>query len=202
MNKILHRVNTKDALLKASKEFGIEVDIRTRGNRLIMHHDPFQDGEDFEKWLEVYEHGILILNVKEEGLEEKLIAIMQSKGIKDYFFLDQSFPFLVKWAKAGERRCAVRVSEFESIESALTLAGKVDWVWLDCFTHFPLTHKDTQRLKEAGFKLCLVSPELQGRNAEFEIPLLANLLKERNIVLEAVCTKYPDVWEKWAVNNE
>ena len=132
MHKILHRVNTKDALLKAPKELGVEVDIRTRGNQLIMHHDPFQDGEDFENWLEAYQHGILILNVKEEGLEERLIKIMQSKGIKDYFFLDQSFPFLVKWAKAGERRCAVRVSEFESIESALTLAGKVDWVWLDC----------------------------------------------------------------------
>ena len=202
MHKILHRVNTKDALLKAPREFGVEVDIRTRGNQLIMHHDPFQEGEDFEDWLEVYHHGILILNVKEEGLEERLIEIMQSKGIKDYFFLDQSFPFLVKWANAGERRCAARVSEFESIESALTLAGKVDWVWVDCFTHFPLTHKDTQRLKEVGFKLCLVSPELQGRDAEFGIPLLANLLKERNIVLEAVCTKCPDLWEKWSVKNE
>jgi hypothetical protein len=202
MHKILHRVNTKDALLKAPKEFGVEVDIRTRGNQLIMHHDPFHDGEDFENWLEVYQHGILILNVKEEGLEERLIKIMQLKGIKDYFFLDQSFPFLVKWAKAGERRCAVRVSEFESIESALTLAGKVDWVWLDYFTHFPLTHKDFQRLKEAGFKLCIVSPELQGHDAEYEIPLLANLLKELNIAAEAVCTKCPDLWEKWADNNE
>ena len=202
MHKILHRINTKDALLKAPKEFGVEVDIRTRGNQLIMHHDPFQDGEDFENWLEVYQHGILILNVKEEGLEERLIKIMQSKGIKDYFFLDQSFPFLVKWAKAGERRCAVRVFEFEWIESALTLAGKVDWVWLDCFTHFPLTLKDIQRLKEAGFKLCIVSPELQGRDAEYEIPLLVNLLKELNIVVEAVCTKCPDLWEKWADNNE
>ena len=202
MHKILHRINTRDALIKTPKEFGVEVDIRTRGNQLIMHHDPFQDGEDFENWLRVYQHGILILNVKEEGLEERLIKIMQSNGIQDYFFLDQSYPFLVKWAKAGERRCAVRVSEFESIESAMTLAGKVDWVWLDCFTHFPLNHKEVQRLKEGGFKLCLVSPELQGRNAEFEIPLLANLLKERNIVVEAVCTKFPDVWEKWAINNE
>ncbi len=196
MHRIMHRVNTKDALLKTPIEFGVEVDIRTKGNRLIMHHDPFQDGEDFEDWLGAYKHGILILNVKEEGLEERIIEIMLSKGIKDYFFLDQSFPFLVKWAKAGERRCAVRVSEFESIESALTLAGKVDWVWVDCFTHFPLTAKDAQRLKEAGFKLCIVSPELQGRDAELGIPLLASLLKELDIVAEAVCTKRPDIWKK------
>jgi len=196
MHRILHRINSKDALLKIPKEFGVEVDIRSSGNRFVMHHDPFLDGEDFEDWLAAYQHGILILNVKEEGLEKRLIEIMHLKGIKDYFFLDQSFPFLVKWAKAGERRCAVRVSEFESIESALTLAGKVDWVWVDCFTHFPLTHRDAQRLKQAGFKLCLVSPELQGRDAVLEIPLLASLLNERNIVVEAVCTKRPDIWKK------
>ena len=120
---------------------------------------------------------------------------MQSKGITDYFFLDQSFPFLVKWSKAGEHRCAVRVSEFESIETALTLTGKVDWVWVDCFTRFPLSEHDAKRLKDAGFKLCLVSPELQGRDANVEIPNLASLLKERNIVADAVCTKRPDLWE-------
>ena len=201
MYKILHRVNTKDELLKTSKEYGVEVDIRTCGNQMILHHDPFQDGESFEDWLEVYEHRLLILNVKEEGLEERLIQIMLSKGIKDYFFLDQSFPFLVKWAKASEGRCAARVSEFESIETVLTLAGKVNWVWVDCFNHFPLSCIDAQQLKEGGFKLCLVSPELQERDAQTEIPLMADLLKERNIVLEAVCTKHPDLWEKWYVIN-
>ena len=196
IHRILHRVNTKEALLNTPKEYGVEVDIRSSGNRFTMHHDPFQDGEDFEDWLSAYDHGTLILNVKEEGLEERLIEIMLLRGIKDYFFLDQSFPFLVKWAKLGERRCAVRVSEFESIESALTLAGKVDWVWVDCFSHFPLTHRDALRLKQAGFKLCLVSPELQGRDAELEIPILTRLLNERDIVAEAVCTKRPDIWQE------
>ena len=76
--------------------------------------------------------------MKEEGLEARLIDLMKAYGIADYFFLDQSFPFLVKWSKLGEHRCAVRVSEFESVETALALARKVDWVWVDCFTHFPV----------------------------------------------------------------
>jgi hypothetical protein len=121
---------------------------------------------------------------------------MKKYGIEDYFFLDQSFPFLVKWAKAGERRCAVRVSEFETIETALTLSGKIDWVWVDCFTHFPLTNDEYMQLKNAGFKLCLVSPELQGRPAESEIPFLAALLTERSILADAICTKRPDLWEQ------
>ncbi|MBT6472144.1 MAG: hypothetical protein HOK52_12925, partial [Candidatus Marinimicrobia bacterium] len=103
MHRILHRVNTKGALLKTPKELGVEVDIRSKGNQLIMHHDPFQDGEDFEDWLGVYEHGILILNVKEEGLEGRLIELMSKYNIDDYFFLDQSFPFLVKTSNDKEK---------------------------------------------------------------------------------------------------
>ncbi len=196
MKIILHRRNTIQDLKSTPQKYGVEVDIRSQGEKLIIHHDPFVDGESFEDWIAVYQHGTLILNIKEEGLEGRLIALMQAHGIEDYFFLDQSFPFLVKWSKAGEHRCAVRVSEFETIETALTLAGKVDWVWVDCFNYFPLSYEDAQRLNNAGLKLCLVSPELQGRDAETEVPMLLQLLNERGIQADAVCTKRPDLWEK------
>jgi len=195
MKLIAHRRNTIAELQATNPIYGVEVDIRSEGQRLITHHDPFAGGGPFEEWLESYRHGTLILNVKEEGLEGRLLALTASKGIKDFFFLDQSFPYLVKSFRAGERRCAIRVSEFESVETALTLAGKVDWVWVDCFTRFPLTHGDARRLQDAGFKLCLVSPELHGRTPEAEIPALALLLKNRRITTEAVCTKCPELWE-------
>ena len=196
MKLISHRCNTIKQLNATPKKYGIEVDIRSYGEQLVIHHDPFIMGELFEDWIAAYQHKTLILNIKEEGLEAQLIKLMEIHGISDYFFLDQSFPFLIKWSKAGEHRCAVRVSEFESIETALTLSGKVDWVWVDCFTHFPLTLNDAQKLKEAGFKLCLVSPELQGRDAEIEIPLLIELLNNLSIQADAVCTKRADLWEK------
>ncbi len=193
--RISHRRNTLAELKATPLHYGVEVDIRSAGSQLIIHHDPFMPGESFDAWMDAYQHGTLILNVKEEGLEARLIALMQAKAFDDYFFLDQSFPFLVKWSRMGERRCAVRVSEYESIATALTLAGKVDWVWVDCFTRFPLEAKDAARLKAAGFKLCLVSPELQGRDALQEIPALQRLLAERQIVADAVCSKRLDLWE-------
>jgi hypothetical protein len=195
MKFIAHRRNTIEKLKATPREYGVEVDIRSNEGKLIIHHDPLALGEGFEAWLKHYHHSTLILNVKEEGLEAGLIELMKEHQITDYFFLDQSFPFLIKWSKLSERRCAVRVSEFESIETALTLAGKIDWVWVDCFTHFPLTSTDAKRLQEVGFKLCLVSPELQGRPAEVEIPLLADLLHERSIKPEAICTKQPELWK-------
>jgi hypothetical protein len=193
---IAHRRNTLRELLATPATYGVEVDIRSYGNKLVIHHDPFIEGESFDAWIAAYRHGTLILNIKEEGLEARLIELMKLHGIEDYFFLDQSFPFLIKWSNMGERRCAVRVSEIESIETALSLAGKIDWVWVDCFTHFPLSRESAKRLKDAGFKLCLVSPELQGRNAESEIPALAALLNERGIQADAICTKRPDLWER------
>ena len=196
MKLIAHRRNLISELIATPKHLGVEVDIRSNNNELIINHDPFETGESFEKWLSAYEHGTLILNVKEEGLEDRLINLMDRAAITDYFFLDQSFPYLVKYSKNGLRRCAVRVSEYESVSTALTLAGKVDWVWVDCFTRFPLSYDDAKNLQESGFKLCLVSPELQGRDAELEITKLVNLLDERKIRAQAVCTKRPDLWEK------
>jgi hypothetical protein len=195
MNLIAHRRNTVAELQATPEQYGVEIDLRSLGQELIVQHDPFVAGESFERWLDHFRHGTLILNVKEEGLEERLIGLMAQRGIADYFFLDQSFPFLIRSAKRGERRCAVRVSEYESLDTALTLAGQIDWVWVDCFSRFPLDRAATDQLRDAGFKLCLVSPELQGRPAEAEVPMLAELLRAQGVTIDAVCTKRPDLWE-------
>ena len=195
MNLISHRRNTITELQTTDIRYGVEVDIRSYGGDLVIHHDPFVNATPFECWLREYNHGTLILNVKEEGLEDKLLELMTEHNIDNFFFLDQSFPFLVKTASSGESRCAIRVSEFESIDTALTLSGKVDWVWIDCFSKFPLDNTQYSQLKDAGFKLCLVSPELQGRISQDEIVDMAKLLNEQEIVVDAICTKNIDVWE-------
>jgi hypothetical protein len=196
MELIHHRRNSIEDLEATDVKYGIEVDIRSNGNDLVVHHDPLCPGLLFKEWIKCYKHGTLILNVKEEGLERHLIRLMAERKLDKFFFLDQSFPFLVKTAYSGESRCAVRVSEFESIETALSLAGKIDWVWLDCFTKFPIGITEYSSLKTAGFKFCLVSPELQGRDPDVEIPEMANLLRDNEMAMDAVCTKRPDLWHK------
>ncbi len=191
---VSHRRNTIAELCGTPPHQGVEVDIRSQGDLLIIHHDAFADGEDFGRWLESYRHRLLILNVKEEGLEQRLLALMAARKIDEFFFLDQSFPFLVRTARAGEKRCAVRVSEFESVKTAEALAGLVTWIWVDCFTRFPISGEEAARLRLLGFKLCLVSPELQGRPDE--IPALRALLSREGVIADAVCTKRPDHWEK------
>ena len=196
MKIIKHRINTIAQLTETPTQYGLEIDIRSYNGKLILHHDPMIQGDSLDEWLRVYDHGLLILNVKEEGLESELIAAMAANNIDQYFFLDQSFPFLVKWAKGAGRRSAVRISEFESIDTALTLAGQIDWVWVDYFTRFPLGPEEERKLRDAGFQICLVSPELQGHEATEHIPSLISLLEVNNIVPDAVCTKMPELWER------
>ena len=43
-------------------------------------------------------------------------------------------------------------------------------------------------------KLCLVSPELQGRSDPSEIEAMRNMLVREKIMIEAVCTKEPESW--------
>ena len=86
MIKILHQINKKRELLNTQKTYGVEVDIRSYGERLIINHDPFTDGEDFLDWITAYNHEALILNVKEEGLEERLMSILREQKIENYFF--------------------------------------------------------------------------------------------------------------------
>ena len=195
MHTILHRINTIALLEKTPLNFGIEIDIRSDGKNLILHHDPFEQGELLEDWIGFYNHGTLILNVKEEGLEGPILKLMSQHKIKDFFFLDQSFPFLRKTAVMGESRCAVRVSEYENIETVLSLSGMVGWVWVDCFARFPLNKKEADHLKDSGFKLCLVSPELQGRKERSQVIEFRRQIELLGIKGDAVCTKYPDLWD-------
>jgi len=194
MQKIIHRVNSIEQLKKTPNKFGVEIDLRSNNNTLILHHDPFQEGALFDEWLQFFKHKTLILNVKEEGLEEIILKKIQDHCIEDFFFLDQSFPFLRKTAMMGESRCALRVSEFESIKTVLSLNVKVDWIWLDCFSKFPIDIDEYFLLKESGFKLCIVSPELQGRTDHIHVLEFKHEIEKMGIKGDAVCTKYVDLW--------
>jgi len=84
----------------------------------------------------------------------------------------------------------VRFSEHEPIEGCLAVAGKVDWIWVDCFTDFPPTLPQRERVL-GEFRTCLVAPELQGRAPLEAAP--ARTAVER-FEASAVCTKFPQTW--------
>ena len=133
---IKHRQNEISDLKQLPKNFGAEIDIRSQFNELILHHDPFNKGQLLKNWLEHYDHKFLILNVKEEGLEEMIINLLEKFNISNYFFLDQSFPFLMKYSRKKNKHLATRLSDYENIKNIVSLKNKVQWVWIDYFDKF------------------------------------------------------------------
>jgi len=193
---IAHRVNTAAELAQVPRQYGVELDLRDSGDRLILNHDPFGDGEDFAEYLKGYGHARMILNVKSERIEWRALELLRARGIRDYFFLDSSFPMIYQLGVKGERGIALRFSELEGLDTVLNMKGRADWVWVDCFTKLPLDQRSFAELKEAGFRLCLVSPELQGRPQD--IGPYRDLIRREGFVFDAICTKLRNIpeWDK------
>ena len=66
---------------------------------------------------------------------------MREFNISNYFFLDMSVPFLVKYIKKRITKIVIRYSEYEPKELALQFAGKIEWLWVDGFENFYLTQE-------------------------------------------------------------
>ncbi len=187
----IHRVNTIDRMNSVPKSYGLEVDLRSEGDKIILHHNPFETGPAFEDFLKNYSHNGLILNCKTEGIEARILKLLGSYDINDFFFLDLSIPFLVKTYKSGCGKIAARFSEYEPLEFVKKFKEKCEWVWIDSFNGEYFESRDLMILSKV-FKICIMSPEIRGFDPE-----IIQGLKTRydGINIDAVCTKTPELWK-------
>jgi len=185
-----HRVNTLADLDLVPEAMGIELDLRSSGDRVIVTHDPFTEGPTIEEYFPRIGRRPCIFNVKCEGIEPRVRELAAQCGIEDYFMLDLSVPAAVKLARASETRMAVRFSELEPAAGALAWKGRAAWLWVDCFERFPVEEPTWSELA-AAFRICIVSPELQGHTGEAWTRLRESLAGRR---FDAVCTKTPERW--------
>lgn len=184
-----HRINTTTQLSTIDTKYGVELDLRDYGDQLVLEHDPFTGGQLFEDYLKEYKHSGIILNIKSERVEGKVLELLKKYNVTNYFFLDSSFPMIYQLNKKyDEQNIAIRFSEFEPIEAVLKVSNMVKWVWIDCFTNFPLTPETYKQIKEAGLKICLVSPELQGHSTDMIIEIKEEI-KKNNYEIDAICCK-------------
>ena len=112
MIKVIHRVNTVKKLNKINAKYGVEIDLRSIDKEIILCHDPFKKGILFKHWIKYYKHRLIVLNVKEEGLEKKIITILRKNRINNYFSY-QTFSSMLKNMK--RTKVSIRFSEYEKI---------------------------------------------------------------------------------------
>jgi len=166
---IIHQINKIKDLKKIPQKYGVEVDVRGYGKKLLLNHDPIDRPEDFdelENYLKNYQHAFIVFNVKEAGYEKRIIDLAHKYKIKNYFLLDVEFPYLYRATRKNKfKKIAMRYSEAEPIAGVLAqIKNKkplLDWVWIDTNTKLPLDKKTVNTLKV--FKTCLVCPSRWGR---------------------------------------
>ena len=80
----------------------------------------------------------------------------------------------------------------QKIKSGLDFISKLNWVWIDTVTKFPINEKNLKYLNH--FKKCLVCPERWGRS--FDISSYKKIIKILDIKLDAVMTStsYAKYW--------
>ena len=193
MQIIIHRINKIRELIKINPKYGVEVDVRADGNNLILNHETFKGGDNLEKYLKQFKHAFIIFNIKEAGIEEKVIKLAKKYTINNFFLLDVEFPFIYQATRRGINKIAMRYSEDESIETVMKYKGKAKWVWIDTNTRLPLNMENVKNLK--NFNSCLVCPERWGRPED--IKKYKKQLKKLNYWPDAVMTaqKYIKQWE-------
>jgi hypothetical protein len=190
---IKHRVNRIKQLKQIPKEFGVEIDLRSNNNSIYLNHDPYKYGTKFEKWIKFFKHQLIVLNVKEEGLEKKIIKILKKNNIKSFFFHDQTFSSMLTSMK--RTKTSIRYSEFEEIKRKEYIFKYIKWLWIDHFTQFTLDGNFYKFLKKNKVKICLVSPELVNKKtAHQSIIKIKKILLKKNFTIDAVCTKTPSRW--------
>jgi len=193
---ICHRINKIEELEKISNLFGVELDIRDdhKTGELILAHDPFVDGELFDKYLENYNHNTLIMNIKSERVELECLKLMEKYNITNYFFLDSSFPMInLLNKKYNNNKFASRYSEYECLEFTENIKDLIQWIWVDCFNILPLNSEIYNKIKLLDKKICIVSPELQGQKQK--ISLYRQQLTDNNIIPYAICCKEYNIYE-------
>lgn len=191
---IVHRINSIEKLKKIPNKYGVEIDVRCYKKNLILSHDPFESGVHLKKYLKEYKHSLLVANIKEAGIENQVIKEIKKAGIKNFFLLDVEFPYVFKAINSGQKNIAIRFSEKEPINNVKNLVGKLNYVWIDTFTKFPINKKNYIILKK--FHKCLVSPDRWQRPKD--IKKYKNILKKNNFEIDSIMTSKNNIkeWEK------
>ena len=189
--------NSIEALENSLKNgFGLETDVRDyKGNLVVSHDIPGGNETLFEDFIKIYvkhDRGYpLAINIKSDGLHKPLNSLLVKYSVNNYFVFDMSIPDTIGYIESG-MNVFIRQSEYEH---ELPFSDKASGIWVDCFLSEWITENEICKHLNNNKKVCLVSPELHGRDkGKFWSELKSySCLESGNIYL---CTDFPEEAEE------
>lgn len=170
--------------------FGTETDVRDTGGRLVISHDLAGGDEiSFSEVLDMLADRPLplALNIKADGLARALVQELAARSLSHWFTFDMSVPELVAQLRLG-LPVFTRASEYEP-EPALY--ARATGVWLDSFERDWFGVDAISEFLSDGKQVCVVSPELHGRDPQPLWTLLKNSRFAEHPQL-MICTDRPE----------
>jgi len=183
--------------------FGTETDVRDYCGELVISHDIADKSsmslDNFFKIYNSYSKDLtLALNIKSDGLQNKLLTELNKHEISNYFVFDMSVPDGLACLKAG-LRTFTRQSEFEPYPAFYEAALGI---WMDEFTDHWVDEAMINNHLTKDKKICIVSPELHKRPMLKEwqhYKRICDGLKARNNIM--ICTDLPEEAERMFNEN-
>lgn len=158
--------NSRKALVRAFEYgLGIETDIRDLDGVLVVSHDMPRKHTSLTlaQLLDDYTvancDSMLALNIKSDGLAKSLQQLLEKYNVRHYFCFDMSVPDSMNYFRSG-MPAAARISEYEPEGY---LSNKASFLWIDGFNEEQVNLVHLQDWLSRGKIVCLVSPELHGR---------------------------------------
>lgn len=181
--------NTETAFRRSfTLGFGTETDLRDRLGEIVISHDmPLGNEMPLQEFLTLVKAPDLPLamNIKADGLVKPVQEAMERSGHRNWFVFDMSVPDMLHYLRAGVP-VFTRLSEYEPAPAALEASAGV---WLDGFHGRWWQADQLARLLDAGKRVCVVSPELHGRQPDADWEALLPLAGHENLML---CTDLPE----------
>jgi hypothetical protein len=146
--------------------FGTETDFRDMHKSLVISHDPpdgdaLPAGNFFEILASRNSLLPLAVNVKSDGLQSLLKEQLERYNIQNYFLFDMAVPDAIVSIKYGLRV----FTRHSDVETDPCFYRDAAGVWVDAFYNDGwISQEVILRHLDAGKQVCLVSPELHGRN--------------------------------------
>jgi glycerophosphoryl diester phosphodiesterase len=173
--------------------FGTETDVRDLAGRLVVAHDPpAADPLPADVLFGIY-HGVgaglpLALNVKADGLQGLLPPLLERYAVTNWFVFDMSVPDALGWLRIG----APTFTRHSDVEPHPPYYDRAAGIWLDAFHADWWDATTIRRHLDAGKTVCVVSPDLHGRDPRAMWDRLAAAADLRADPRVMLCTDRPE----------
>lgn len=173
--------------------FGTETDLRDRDGVLVVAHDPAgASAITAEQMFRLHqEHDsrlTLALNIKADGLQNMLTALLPRFEPTDFFVFDMSIPDTLGWIEHG----VPFFTRHSDLEPTPALYEQAAGVWLDAFQSDWWDIDVIRGHVDAGKRVCIVSPDLHRRDGRRVWERLAKSDFVRSSDEVILCTDFPE----------